>query len=146
MNARTALVVSMLLAALPAANATEPVPPSDITVTGKEVTAKDLEGSNPVATLSKEEIRAVTTTGKPACKNGSMTTRFDAPSSFSFADQAVPIDEFVKRVRKVKDAGKISCLHVIAAGYDKAVYAQLSHELVDGMGVSLFWDETEPKR
>jgi hypothetical protein len=144
-NASGAWTSALLLCVLHVAQAAETAQAPDVAVTGKKVTAKDLEGSNPVAAIAKDDIMSMLTTGKPACKNGSVTARFEAPSSFVFVDESVPLDQLAARIRPIKDAGKISCFYVTATSYDKAVYARLNRELVDGMGVSLFWNEPDAK-
>ena len=144
MNATVVVAVAVLLGVSHVAGAAEPAKPSDVAVTGKKVTAKDLEGSKPVAAFAKDDIASFLSTGKPACKHGSVTARFEAPSSFVFVDETIPLDQLSARLKPIRDAGKISCFHVTAATYDKAVYSRLNSELVDGLGVSLFWNETEP--
>jgi hypothetical protein len=125
--------------------AVEPVKNDNLTVSGKKVTPKDLAGSDPVASFSKEDIMSVVTTGKPACKNGTLTAGFESPSTFVFADDRVPLDQLRERLKALKDAGKVSCFQVASQTYDRAVYDRLSHDLVDQLGLSIFWNKPAAK-
>jgi len=114
----------------------------DIVVRGKAVTKDELDQGQPVAAFAKDEILAVVTKGKPACKNGTGGADFDG-TVFSSDGEKFTTDELLARLHQLKSEQKISCFRVRAHRYDKLVYKRLEHVLVDENQISLFWDEVK---
>ena len=114
----------------------------DVVVKGKQISKEEIGDSQPVAALSKEEIVAVVSTGRPACKNGSVGAAFDG-EKFRSGDEDFTADQLVERLSQLKETKKISCFHVQARHYDKVMYQLLEKKLVDQRQISLFWDESK---
>lgn len=116
---------------------------SDITVTGKQVTAEDLKDSKKVMSIPKSEIMAFMSAGKPACKQGTTTAKFEAATGLSLDGGAVSADDLIRRAVALKDAGKISCLRIVSHDYDGATFDKLDKALVVPHEISIFWAEPD---
>lgn len=114
----------------------------DVVVTGKKISKEDLAESHPVAAFAKEEIMSLVTTGKPACKNGSVGAEFDGVK-FRLGDEEFTTDQLLERLAQLKNEQEVSCFHVKARQYDKNTYQHLEKTLVDQKQISLFWDEVK---
>jgi hypothetical protein len=119
--------------------AAQDVPADKVVIKGKRMTPEELERSDPVASLTREELMAAVTKRK-RCANGTQEVGFSA-GSFQLGDTALDASALVEAITPRARKKKLSCLRVVSAEYDRASFKQLGDALVEPLGVSLMWDK-----
>ncbi len=122
-----------------AAAPAQDVPADKVVIKGKRISAEELKGSDPVASMTREEMMALVTKRK-ACANGTQEVGF-AAGSLQLDGAALDVPAVVDAITPRAKKKKLSCLRVVSAEYDRATFDRLKDALVDPLGVSLMWDK-----
>jgi hypothetical protein len=94
--------------------------------------------------LSPDDANAVVATGRPGCAKGRMVVTYQPDTGFLEDGAVYRTEEVGFALGEAARAGRVSCLIVEAAAYDRAMFVKLRDDYAAPNGVSLMWIPKSP--